>query len=110
MAHRHEDYDGNKPILNQVLAETFIGLPNPNDHTATQLVNFWYEKIIGTMPDNSTHNHLADFMASKDCANPVVGNHNDVIDLNDNSWPDKNQDRLYDMVATIFFTPEFIYR
>ncbi len=110
MAHRHEDYDGNKPILNQVLNDTFVGLPDTNDHTAAKLVDFWYEKIIGALPDAVTHNHLADFMASKDCTDPVVGNHNDVIDLNDNSWPDKNQDRLYDMVATIFFTPEFIDR
>src|SRR5690554_4751221 len=110
IAHRHEDYDGSKPILNKVVEDTFIGLPNVNDHTAVNLVNFWYEKIIGALPDTTTRNHLADLMATEDHRDPIGGNHNLAIDLNINDWPEYNQDRLYAMVATIFFTPEFIYR
>lgn len=110
MAHRHEDYDGDKPILNKMVEDTFIGLPNVNDHTASQIVDFWYEKIIGTLPDSTTHNHLADLMASEDHRNPIGGNHQLYIDLTVNDWPAYNQDRLYAMVATIFFTPEFIDR
>jgi len=102
--------DGDRFLLNKILEDTFIGLPNVNDHTATKLVNFWYEKIIGHLPDTTTHNHLADLMASDDYRNPIGGNHNLAMDLNVNDWPAYNQDKLYAMVATIFFTPEFIYR
>lgn len=110
MAHRHEDYDGNKPILNKIVDDTFIGLPNANDHTAAKLVDFWYEKIMGALPDSTTHNHLADLMASDDHRNPIGGDHNSAMDLTVNDWPAYNQDKLYAMVATIFFTPEFLYR
>lgn len=110
MAHRHEDYDGNKPILNKIVDDTLIGLPNANDHTAAKLVDFWYEKIIGALPDSTTHIHLADLMASDDHRNAIGGDHNSAMDLTVNDWPAYNQDKLYAMVATIFFTPEFLYR
>lgn len=108
----HFTRDGNNQtlLLNKLLEDTLNGLPNSNDHTAEKIVDFWCEKIIGLIPDATTRNHLADLMASVDHRDPIGGNHQALIDLNDNSWPEYNQDRLYAMVATLFFTPEFIYR
>lgn len=110
IAHFHEDNDGEKPILNSVVADTFVGLPNANEHSAYKLVDFWYQKIIGAPPNTETRDHLAQFMASTDRDDPIGGDANAPIDLNTNVWPSYNQDRLYAMVSCIFFTPEFMDR
>ncbi len=95
---------------NTVLAQTLAQFPNPNDITANNIVNFWYEKSCGVVPDVQTQDRLANFMSFEHVDTQTGTDRDTPIDLSTNSWPGYNEDRLYAVVSTIFLTTEFNYR
>jgi uncharacterized protein (DUF1800 family) len=109
-----KERDDNDEPYNSIKAQTEAEFPNPNDITANNLVNFWYERLCGITPDSHTQDRLAHFMSltHSDDGN-TNGNpqgRNEPIDINDNGWPGYNEERLYALVATICMTSEFSYR
>ncbi len=98
------------PAWNQILAITAEGIPNANDRTPNNIVNFWYEKACGFAPDTLSQNKLAEFMSYQDYQDPVASDLNTAIDIYNMDWPAYNEERLYAVVSTIFLTAEFNYR
>lgn len=105
-----QDKDANENFYNDVIGITQNAIPNANNITPNGLVDFWFEKLCGVVPDTHTRNHLRDFMAlsHNDTGNPIGPN--DVIDITDNGWPGYNQERLMALVGMICMTTEFGYR
>ena len=103
--------DGNNGDIpfNNILQMTNDAL-TVNERTANGIVNYWYEKACGIIPDTNTQDKLAKFMSYDDFENPIGNDRNTPIDINDNSWPAYNHERLYAVVSTIFLTAEFSYR
>ena len=95
---------------NTILAQTLAQFPNPNDRTANNIVNFWYEKACGVPPDTNTQDRLANFMSFEHVDTQTGTDRDTPIDLNTNIWPGYNEDRLYAVVTTILLTTEFNYR
>jgi len=95
---------------NTVLAQTLAQFPNPNNITANNIVNFWYEKACGVAPDTNTQDRLANFMSFSHVDTQTGTNRDTPIDLSTNNWPAYNEDRLYAVVSTILLTTEFNYR
>jgi uncharacterized protein (DUF1800 family) len=109
---RFRNNDSNNTAFNNILAITADGIPNANDRTANNIVNFWYEKACGFVPDANSQDKLANFMSFMDVSleNPVGTDRDTVIDIYHNEWPSYNTERLYAVVSTIFLTAEFSYR
>ncbi len=106
---RFRDTTNNDIPFNQILSITNAAL-TANQRTANGLVNFWYEKACGIVPDSNTQDRLAEFMSYDDFQNPASNDRNTPIDINNNDWPAYNQDRLFAVVSTLFLTAEFSYR
>ena len=104
--------DVNNTPFNNILEITADGIPNANDRTANNIVNFWYEKACGFVPDNNSQDKLAEFMSYMDSSltNPVGTDRDTAIDIYNSDWPSYNTERLYAVVSTIFLTAEFSYR
>jgi len=107
---RFRDGSNGDAPFNNILAITAGGIPNANDRTANNLVNFWYERACGFTPDPAIQSKLAEFMSYDDNTDPVIGNLDAPIDIYDNNWPGYNTERLFAVVSTIFLTAEFSYR
>ncbi len=109
---RFRDGNNNDVPFNNILAITAEGIPNANDRTANNLVNFWYEKICGHPPDSNTQDKLAKFMSYMDVSLTalVETDRNTAIDIFHNDWPSYNSERLTAVVSTVFLTAEFSYR
>lgn len=109
-----KERDGGEVPYNSIKAQTEAEFPNPNDITANNLVNFWYERLCGIAPDTHTQDKLAHFMSlthsDEGGTNGNPQGRNQPIDINDNGWPGYNEERLYALVATICMTAEFSYR
>ena len=106
--------DGNGVPYNSIKAQTEAEFPNANDISANNLVNFWYQRLCGIVPDSHTQDKLAEFMSLTHSdevnTNGNPQDRNAPIDLNDNSWPGYNEERLYALVSMICMTSEFSYR
>ncbi len=107
---RFRDGNNGDVPFNNILNICTAALPNPDDRTANNIVNFWFEKACGTPPDSNTQDKLAKFMSYQNNSTPVGTDRDTPIDLNDNSWPGYNTERLFAVVSTIFLTTEFSYR
>lgn len=109
---RFRNDDSNNTAFNNILEITVSGIPNTNDRTANNIVNFWYEKACGFIPDPNAQDKLAEFMSNMD-HRPEYTNtidRNDPIDITSSDWPSYNTERLFAVVSTIFLTAEFSYR
>ncbi|TDR20631.1 DUF1800 domain-containing protein [Marinicella litoralis] len=106
---RFRDGNNNDTPFNQILQITNDAL-TVNERTANGIVNYWYEKACGIVPDANSQDKLAEFMSYDDFENPVGNDRNTPIDINTNNWPAYNQERLYAVVSTLFLTAEFSYR
>jgi len=106
----HDDYDESKPNFNDILAITFAQFPNAADRTANNLVDYWFQRACGFLPDTAMRDKLADFMATLDYTNPVPSDRDSAIDFSLEEWPSYNQERLFAMVTMILLTSEFNYR
>jgi len=104
--------DDNDAIYNDILTQTISQFPNPNDRTANNLVDYWFERICGLPPDANTQDKLAQFMSysDRDAADWAPSDRNTPIDITASDWPDYNEERLYAVITTIFLTAEFNYR
>ncbi len=107
---RFRDGNNNDVPFNDILNITANAIPNVNDRTANNIVNFWYEKACGYLPEAGIQDKLAEFMSYDDNTNPVGTDRDTPIDIFDNDWPDYNTERLFAVVSTIFLTAEFSYR
>ena len=107
---RFRDANNNDTPFNQIRDITVSGIPDPNDRTANNLVNFWFEKACGYMPDNNTQDKLAQFMSYQDNTAPIETDRDTPIDIDSNDWPGYHQERLFAMVSTIFLTADYSYR
>ena len=104
--------DDSNVIYNNVLSQTLAQFPNPNDITANNIVDYWFERINGVLPDNNTQDKLAQFMSysNRDASDWAPLDRNIAIDLTSNDWPDYNEERLYALITAILLTTEFNYR
>jgi len=102
--------DANDDTYNDILNITLTQFPNANDRTANNIVNYWYERACGALPDVQAQDKLANFMSYTDTSNPIGTDRNTPIDLNSDIWPSHNQERLFAVVSTIFLTSDFNYR
>lgn len=107
---RFRDGDNGDVPFNQIVEITKAAFPDPNDRTANNMVDYWYERACGVIPDGNSQDKLAKFMSYQDNSNPVGTDRNTPIDLDSNDWPGYNQERLFAVVSTIFLTAEFSYR
>ncbi len=99
------------PAWNSIQEITAAGIPNTADRTATNIVNFWYQKACGHPPAPSIQAKLIDFMSFLDYRDPTPSNPNQVIDIfATEDWPAYTENRLYAVVSTIFLTAEYSYR
>lgn len=109
-----KERDDSDVPYNSIKAQTEAQFPNANDITANSLVNYWYERLCGIAPDNHTQDRLAHMMSlthsdhEETDGNPQ--DRNEPIDINNNSWPGYNEERLYALIATICMTAEYSYR
>ena len=103
--------DNSQVIFNTIKAQTQQQFPNANNITANSLVDFWYEKLCGVVPDAHSQDRMAHFMSltHSDEGNPTASR-NEPIDLNNNGWPIYNEEKLYALVSMICMTSEFSYR
>ena len=103
--------DNSQVIFNTIKAQTQQQFPNANNITANSLVDFWYEKLCGVVPDAHSQDRMAHFMSLThlDEGNPTASR-NEPIDLNNNGWPIYNEEKLYALVSMICMTSEFSYR
>ncbi len=104
------DGNNNDDPFNNILNITASGIPNANDRTANNIVNFWYEKALGFPPETVVQDKLAEFMSYDDNTNPVGTDRDTPIDIYQNNWPGYNTERLFAVVSTIFLTADFSYR
>lgn len=106
-----DDNNGDIPF-NDILNITNTAIPESNNHTANNLMNFWFEKACGHPPSVEVQDKLAHFMSYSNYTEPgwAPTDRNTPIDLSTNDWPSYNQERLYAMVSSIFLTSEFLYR
>ncbi len=71
--------------------------------SATELVDFWSERIFGRALPAADRDQLIEFMAAGHNANLPL-----PIETND--WPDYTKDRLRSLVGLMFMSPEFLWR
>jgi uncharacterized protein (DUF1800 family) len=102
--------DDNDVTYNDVLNITMAQFPNINDRTANNIVNYWFQRACGVIPDANMQDKLANFMSYDDTSDPQGTDRNTAIDLTTSEWPGYNQERLFAVVSTIFLTSEFNYR
>lgn len=108
---RYEVNENETLPWNNIQAITAAGIPNANDRTANNIVDFWYQKACGFAPDAATQNKLAEFMSYQDFRNPTPSDPDVPIDIYAvDNWPAYNEERLYAVVSTLFLTAEFSYR
>ncbi len=93
-----------------ILEQTQAALAVPEQRTANNIVNYWYERACGFAPTGVVQDRLANFMSFDDTSDPQGTDRNTAIDLSTNEWPSYNQERLFAVVSTIFLTSEFNYR
>ena len=106
-----QNSDNNLPAWNNIQAITAEGIPDANDRTANNIVDFWYEKACGHPPESSIKTKLAEFMSYEDFRDPEPSDLDEPIDIfATEDWPAYNEERLYAMVSTIFLTAEYSYR
>ena len=100
-----EAKDGDTPVL-PILAISRSQVPQ---WTATRLVDYWCNRLLGRRPDNARRQTLIGFMAQNgDPAAHLIADTNAWAgnDLKDHY----NQDRLRSMVSLILMSPEFLSR
>jgi uncharacterized protein (DUF1800 family) len=107
---RFRDGNNGDVPFNQIVDITKAAFPNPADRTANNMVDYWYERACGVVPDANTQDKLAKFMSYQDNSNPVGTDRDTPIDLDSNDWPGYNQERLFAVVSTMFLTADFSYR
>lgn len=101
-----KDAAGN-PLV-PVLATTRSGLP-ASQWTATKLVDFWSDRVLGYKPASARRDTLVGFMAQNgDKSGYVIGD-DDVWSANDLK-KHYNQQRLRSMVSLLLLSPEFLAR
>ena len=86
-----------------IIGQTWAGLPNSDDHTPTQLVDFWTQRVLGYLPDAGQRAVLVGFMAQD-------GDPNQSLDINSDEWsPDDSltyiAPRLRMMVSLVTMMP-----
>ena len=102
-----EFVDGSTQVV-PILSATRAGLPVAQ-WTATKLVDYWCQRILGYKPVSTRRQALIDFMAQN--GNPA----SDVI-ADDDIWSANdlkhhyNQQRLRSMVSLVLMTPEYLSR
>ena len=102
-----EAADGGAQIV-PILAATRAGLPIAQ-WTATKLVDYWCNRILGYLPVAARRQALIGFMAQN-------GNPDSFVIADDDVWAASdlkhhyNQQRLRSMVSLILMTPEFLSR
>jgi len=85
--------DTNGVYYNNVVNQTISEL-GASQTTANSIVNHWFERACGVLPDTEMQNKLSDFMSYADFRDPQVTDKDAHIDLTNNDWPAYNQDRL----------------
>ncbi|HJT98140.1 MAG TPA: DUF1800 domain-containing protein [Rhodanobacteraceae bacterium] len=118
--HQNQGYDNTQPFVADVQAQTLAAFPDPDDRTATNLVGYWCDRILGYRPE-PTHAIALDFLrqnAGADDALDLVADatndqgqpqHTGTWNLNDLS-KHYTIARLRTAIALILCAPEFLRR
>ena len=102
-----ESVDGSTQVV-PILAATRSGLPVAQ-WTATKLVDYWCQRILGYKPVSARRQSLINFMAQNGDPTTYVIADDDIWSVNDLKRH-YNQQRLRSMVSLILMTPEFLSR
>jgi uncharacterized protein (DUF1800 family) len=95
-------------FIADVLAQTTAALAAPN-RTATQIVDFWLNRVFGYSIDPAQRTKLIDFLRQNGTATEALNFDTDAWNGNDLK-AHYNQQRLRTLVAMMLSTPEFILR
>jgi hypothetical protein len=111
---------GDTPFLLRILEETFAAFPTSTDRTATALVDFWLDRIIGFTVEASRRAQLIDFLRQNASADAPIDLVSDDLDAGvpqrRGRWNGNNLAQHYSIarlrstVALMFALPEFHQR
>jgi len=113
--------DGNPPFLAPIHALTLAALPNAPSRTATAIVDFWLQRVLGYVPQDARRTQLIDFMRQSAAASAPLDLVTDSTDSNGvprhtGTWAGNDLSRhhviarLRATVALIFCLPDFYQR
>jgi hypothetical protein len=100
-----EANDAGTPTMAPILATTRSGV---SSWTASNLVDFWCQRILGYIPSASRRQVLVAFMAQNGTPTEVISDTDNWAASNPKAH--YNQQRLRSLVALILMSPEFTTR
>lgn len=92
-----------------VLPATLQAFPDSADRTPNNLAAFWYERLLGYMPDAGQVSRAAAFLTQSDSYTGSWGL-DSPVDLDVNEWPHYWQSGVRTLVGLIAMSPEFHQR
>jgi len=115
----HQNQDNAQPFLADVQAQTLAAFPNADDRTASNIMSYWCDRILGYRPE-PTHTIAVDFFRQNAAANDAlditsdnvdngVPSHTGTWDINDLSQH-YTIARLRTAISLILCSPEFLRR
>jgi len=115
----HQNQDNAQPFLADVQAQTLAAFPNADDRTASNIMSYWCDRILGYRPE-PTHTIAVDFFRQNAAANDAlditsdnvdngVPSHTGTWDINDLS-EHYTIARLRTAISLILCSPEFLRR
>jgi uncharacterized protein (DUF1800 family) len=118
--HQNQGYDNTQPFVADVQAQTLAAFPDPANRTASNLIGYWCDRILGYRPE-PTHTIAVDFLRQNAAAGDPLDivtdstndqgqpNHTGVWNMNDLSRH-YTIARLRTAIALILCSPEFLRR
>jgi uncharacterized protein (DUF1800 family) len=118
--HQNQGYDNTQPFLADVQAQSLAAFANTADRTASNLMGYWCDRILGYRPE-PTHTVAVDFLrqnaAASDPLDIVTDSMNDQGQPNHTgTWNINNLSQHYTIarlrtaIALVLCSPEFLRR
>jgi len=115
--HQNQGYDNTQPFLADVQAQSLAGFPNTNDRTASNLMGYWCDRILGYRPE-PTHTVAVDFLRQNAAASDPLdivtdGVNDDGVPNHTGTWNINNLSQHYTIarlrtaIALVLCSPEF---